>query len=127
VCGVLAEVPRPGAAVLGIGLNVTTRADELPHPQTTSLALAGAATTDRDTVLRAVLRSLRRVLDDPVQARTDYSALCETIGRPVRVELPDGRSVEGTADRVDLDGRLVVNGIPYGAGDVVHLRAVSSA
>ena len=126
VCGVLAELPAPGAAVLGIGLNVTTRADELPHPQATSLALAGAATTDRDTVLRSVLRSLRRVLDDPVQSRTDYSTLCDTVGRLVRIELPGGRTLQGVADRVDGDGRLVVDGIPYGAGDVVHLRPISA-
>jgi BirA family biotin operon repressor/biotin-[acetyl-CoA-carboxylase] ligase len=125
VCGVLAEVPVPGAAVLGIGLNVSTREEELPHPQATSLALAGAATTDRDTVLRAVLRSLRRVLDDPVQARTDYSSLCDTLGRPVRLELPDGSTREGRADRVDEGGRLVLDGTAYGAGDVVHLRSLS--
>jgi BirA family biotin operon repressor/biotin-[acetyl-CoA-carboxylase] ligase len=125
VCGVLAEVPVPGAAVLGIGLNVSTREEELPHPQATSLALAGAATTDRDTVLRAVLRSLRRVLDDPVQARADYSSLCDTLGRPVRLELPDGSTREGRADRVDEGGRLVLDGTAYGAGDVVHLRSLS--
>jgi BirA family biotin operon repressor/biotin-[acetyl-CoA-carboxylase] ligase len=111
--------------VLGIGLNVTTRQDELPHPGATSLRLAGAVTTDRDTVLRSVLRSLRRVLDDPVQSRADYPALCDTLGRQVRLDLPDGRSVQGRADRVDEDGRLVVEGTPYGAGDVVHLRPVS--
>jgi BirA family biotin operon repressor/biotin-[acetyl-CoA-carboxylase] ligase len=76
-------------------------------------------------VLRSVLRSLRRVLDDPVQSRADYPALCDTLGRQVRLDLPDGRSVQGRADRVDEDGRLVVEGTPYGAGDVVHLRPVS--
>jgi hypothetical protein len=30
--------------------------------------------------------------------------------------------VEGTAQAVDKEGRLVVDGVPYGAGDVVHLR-----
>jgi len=125
LCGVLAEVPAPGSAVLGIGLNVTTRQEELPHDGATSLTLAGAATTDRDTVLRSVLRSLRRVLDDPVPARADYVALCDTVGRQVRLELPDGRSVLGRADRVDEDGRLVLDGTAYGAGDVVHLRPVS--
>lgn len=124
VCGVLAEVPVPGAAVLGVGLNVTTRADELPHDRAGSLQLAGAATTDRDTLLRAVLRSLREVLADPVAAREGYRAACGTLGRRVRVELPGDRSVEGTAEAVDDDGRLVVDGTAWGAGDVVHLRPV---
>ena len=125
VCGVLAEVPEAGAVVLGIGLNVTTAAEELPHPQATSLRLAGARTTDRDTVLRAVLRSLTRVLADPETARSAYRERCGTLGRRVRVELPGERSVEGTAEAVDDGGRLVVDGQAYGAGDVVHLRSLT--
>jgi len=122
LCGLLAEVPEPGALVLGIGLNVSTTAQELPHPQATSLALAGARTTDRDTLLRALLRSLTTVLADPDAARAVYRKRCGTVGRRVRIELPAGRTVEGVAEAVDADGRVVVNGVPYGAGDVVHLR-----
>jgi len=126
VCGVLAEVPVPGAAVLGIGLNVTTRADELPHDAATSLQLAGAATTDRDTLLRAVLRALTGVLADVDGARAAYRDRCSTLGQPVRVELPGGGAVEGTAQDVDDDGRLVVDGAAYSAGDVVHLRPLGT-
>jgi BirA family biotin operon repressor/biotin-[acetyl-CoA-carboxylase] ligase len=125
LCGVLAEVPEPGAVVLGIGLNVTTRAEELPHAQATSLALAGGRTTDRDTLLRAVLRSLTSVLADQDAARAAYRERCSTLGRHVRVELPADVVVEGTAQAVDDDGRLVVDGTAYGAGDVVHLRPVT--
>ena len=125
VCGVLAEVPAPGAVVLGIGLNVTTSADELPHAHATSLQLAGARTTDRDTLLRSVLRALSTVLADPLAARAAYRERCSTLGRQVRVELPGERVASGTAEAVDDDGRLVVDGTPYGAGDVVHLRPVS--
>jgi BirA family biotin operon repressor/biotin-[acetyl-CoA-carboxylase] ligase len=60
---------------------------------------------------------------DPAEARTGYRAMCSTLGQAVRLELPD-RSVTGVAERVDDDGRLVVDGTAYGAGDVVHLRAV---
>ena len=123
LCGVLAEMPAPGAAVLGIGLNVTTRQDELPHDGATSLQLAGAATTDRDTLLRAVLRELTGVLSDVEGSRADSRERCSTLGQSVRVELPGGRAVEGTAEAVDDGGRLVVDGTAYGAGDVVHLRA----
>ncbi len=121
LCGVLAEVPEVGAAVLGIGLNVTTRADELPHDGATSLQLAGATTTDRDTLLRAVLRALTRVLADVDGSREAYRARCSTLGRRVRVELPGDAVAEGVAEAVDDDGRLVVDGTAYGAGDVVHL------
>ncbi len=119
VCGLLAQVAG-GGVVLGIGLNVTTREDELPPDRpATSLQLAGATTTDRDTLLRAVLRSLRSTLADADEDA--YRARCSTIGRRVRVELAD-TAVEGTATAVDDDGRIVVDGRHYGAGDVVHLR-----
>ena len=119
LCGLLAEVPVPGVVVLGIGLNVTTRADELPEGGT-SLLREGATTTDRDTLLRALLRSLTDVL---AEASPDgYRALCASLGTRVRLALPGGRALEGLAQAVDDAGRLVVDGSPYSAGDVVHLR-----
>lgn len=118
--GLLAEVVAPDAVVVGIGLNVTTRREELPHEGATSLALAGAALLDRDTLLRGLLR---RVHAATAAADADaYRALCSTIGRQVRVSLPDGSARQGTATAVDADGRLVVDGAAYGAGDVVHVR-----
>jgi len=117
LAGVLAEAVD-GKVVLGIGLNVTTRRAELPVEQATSLALEAADTTDRDTLLRAVLRALAAGED----RRSAYRQLCTTLGRQVRVELPGGTAVEGTAEQVDEQGRLVVDGVPYAAGDVVHLR-----
>ncbi|MCU1692914.1 MAG: biotin--[acetyl-CoA-carboxylase] ligase [Frankiales bacterium] len=123
VCGLLAEVAG-GGVVLGVGLNVTTTQEELPPDRpATSLQLAGATTTDRDTLLRAVLRSLRQVV--AAADRDAYRARCSTLGRRVRVELPHG-AVEGTVSAVDDDGRVVVDGRAYGVGDVVHLRAAGS-
>jgi BirA family biotin operon repressor/biotin-[acetyl-CoA-carboxylase] ligase len=123
LCGLLAEAIAPGGLVVGIGLNVTTNRDELPHEGATSLRLEGAATTDRDTLLRAVLRELTTVLADGDAARSAYRELCSTLGERVRIELPTG-AVDGVAEGLDDDGRLVVDGTAYGAGDVVHLRPV---
>ena len=117
VAGLLGEAVG-GAVVLGVGLNVTTREDELPVAEATSLAIEGSAMTDRDILLRAILRGLSFTEAD----RADYRAACSTIGKPVRVQLPGAGSVEGTATDVDADGRLVVDGSPYAAGDVIHLR-----
>lgn len=136
--GILAERAGADAVVVGIGINVTLRAEELPVPGAGSLVLAGATTTDRDTVLRSVLRSLedwyvrwRDAAGDPVASglQEAYAAGCATLGREVRAELPGGRSLVGEAVAVDGDGRLVIateDGVqePVGAGDVVHLRAV---
>lgn len=138
--GILAE--RAGTAgagvVVGVGINVTLRADELPVPGAGSLALAGAAATDRDPLLRAVLRSLDQWYTDWRDAGGDpaasglqetYAAGCATLGRKVRAELPGDRSITGEAVAVDGDGRLVLatgDGVqePVGAGDIVHVRGV---
>lgn len=141
--GILVERPDATAesVVLGIGINVTLRAAELPVPQAGSLALAGAKVTDRDTLLRAVLRSLERWYGswrtaggDPAGARLQetYAAGCATLGRQVRAELPGGTAVTGEAVAVDGDGRLVLAtaaGLaePVSAGDVVHLRSAAEA
>jgi BirA family biotin operon repressor/biotin-[acetyl-CoA-carboxylase] ligase len=139
--GILAERAGSDAVVVGIGINVTLRADELPVPGAGSLALAGAATTDRDTILRAVLRSLeqwyekwRGAAGDPDASglQETYAAGCATLGLVVRAELPGGQSVTGEAVAVDGDGRLVLateEGVqrPVGAGDIVHLRPAGSS
>ncbi len=143
--GILAEgVPSvssatPPAIVLGIGLNVTLRADELPESPTglpaTSLQLAGAVATDRDPLVRALLRSLaewyarwRATGGSAVESglRDAYLTSCATVGRRVRALLPGGGAVIGTATGVDADGHLTV-ATPdtthnLSAGDILHLR-----
>jgi len=134
LAGILAE--RAGAGVVvGIGLNVSLRQEELPVPTATSLTLAGAETTDRDPILRALLRELEEWYTRWRLAAGDarasglldaYTRSCATIGRRVRVELPASRVLEGPATGVDDEGRLVVTGpdgpTHVGAGDVVHVR-----
>ncbi|MFI0036044.1 biotin--[acetyl-CoA-carboxylase] ligase [Streptomyces mutabilis] len=134
--GILAERAGDDGVVIGVGINVSLRADELPVPRAGSLALAGAANTDRDPLLRGVLRSLedwygrwRAAEGDPEVSglQETYAAGCATLGRMVRAELPGDRSLVGEAVAVDGDGRLVLAtaaGVqePVGAGDIVHLR-----
>ncbi|MEU1054842.1 biotin--[acetyl-CoA-carboxylase] ligase [Streptomyces sp. NPDC005876] len=134
--GILAERAGDAGVVVGVGINVTLRAAELPVPTAGSLALAGAVSTDRDTLLRGVLRSLEewygrwRAADGdpgPSGLQEAYAAGCATLGRTVRAELPGDRSLTGEAVAVDGDGRLVLataEGVqrPVGAGDIVHLR-----
>ncbi|MET7270021.1 MULTISPECIES: biotin--[acetyl-CoA-carboxylase] ligase [Streptomyces] len=133
--GILAERAGDGV-VIGVGVNVTLRAEELPVPRAGSLALAGAVSTDRDPLLRGVLRALedwygrwRSAGGDPAVSglQEAYAAGCATLGRVVRAELPGDRSLVGEAVAVDGDGRLVLAteaGVqePVGAGDIVHLR-----
>ncbi|MEU1298456.1 biotin--[acetyl-CoA-carboxylase] ligase [Streptomyces shenzhenensis] len=134
--GILAERAGDDGVVVGVGINVTLRAAELPVPQAGSLSLAGAVTTDRDPLLRAMLRSLedwygrwRSAGGDPLASglQETYAAGCATLGRTVRAELPGDRAVVGEAVALDGDGRLVLatqEGIqqPVSAADIIHLR-----
>lgn len=126
--GILAQADGT-AVVIGIGLNVTTRRDELP-PGATSLAVEAAECTDRDPLLRAILRAVGTVCAgwDGTDPRPAYEPVCDTVGRDVRVQLPDGGVLTGTATGLDDSGRLLV-ATPEGeravsAGDVVRVRPV---
>lgn len=135
LAGILVErvaTPTGPAAVVGVGINVSTTHDELPVPTATSLALAGHE-RDRTDLLLELLAELDRVYAVWVRAAADdellrstYTRRCATVGQLVRVELPSGDSLTGTAVDVDLAGRLVVQSggttTVVGAGDVVHVR-----
>jgi BirA family biotin operon repressor/biotin-[acetyl-CoA-carboxylase] ligase len=136
LAGILAERvdgPAGPAVVVGIGLNVSLRSDELPVDTAISLAIAEAASTDREILFRAILRAIegeytswRLDAGDPTTLLARYRDLCVTLGRSVRAELPVGAAVEGTAVDIDQTGALVIE-TPAGrrtvsAGDVVHLR-----
>ncbi len=129
------ETATGPAAVIGVGLNVSLRRDELPVPTATSLALETGAPVDRQPLLLAVLRTLASLYKawaaeegDPHGLHLAYVRRCTTIGQRVRVDLPDGTVVTGTAESVDSSGRLVVASAggrqTLGAGDVVHVRPV---
>ncbi|MCP2262973.1 biotin--[acetyl-CoA-carboxylase] ligase [Promicromonospora thailandica] len=147
VAGILAEVvpaadgTEPSAVVLGIGLNVSQSAQELPVPTATSLALAGYPRPDRTDVLvrllgevHAVVRRWERADGDAAAAGllAEYTAVSATLGTRVRAELAGGAGVvEGEAVGLDGSGALVVRqdaGPAAGqertvtAGDVWHLR-----
>jgi BirA family transcriptional regulator, biotin operon repressor / biotin---[acetyl-CoA-carboxylase] ligase len=131
LAGILAEA-HGDAVVVGVGLNVSLSAAELPVPTATSLLIEGAASPDRDRLLVAILAGLGgryqawRADPDAADLRQDYLRWSATAGRAVRVELPDGAVLTGTAEDVDEVGRLVVrtpdNLVRVGAGDVLHVR-----
>ena len=116
VLGDLAATEDGTAVVLGIGINVAQRADELPVPSASSLALAGAV-VDRTELLAAVLARWAE-LDDRWRAHdgdagaaglgAQVAAACTTIGRAVEVDLPGGTVLAGLATGLADDGALLV-------------------
>ena len=149
LAGILAEAVGD-AVVVGIGLNVSTEPGELPPPGPTQGAgalpatslrvLAAAGSGDRERLLTEILAAFehwyqawRQAAGDPDRCglRAEYTRLCATIGRRVRVERPGGQLLSGLAVGVDPDGRLLVRvsgpegpdaAVPVAAGDVIHLR-----
>ncbi|MGQ7294908.1 biotin--[acetyl-CoA-carboxylase] ligase [Quadrisphaera sp. KR29] len=153
LCGILVEVlpgGGPAGVVVGVGLNTTSTREELDVGglvTATSLRLEGSATTDRDVLVRALVRSLLAEVERLEAAGGDVAAsglaaraaeACSTLGREVVVHLPGGERLRGTAEGLDGDGRLLVrpdgrgagggdaapDGPPVAvsAGDVVHVR-----
>lgn len=133
LAGILAQVAG-GAVVVGVGLNVSTRPDELPDGAT-SLSVESAACVDRDPLLRAMLRAVAEDYRTWRGTRGDagrsglaaaYDDLSDTLHRQVVVTLPTGDPVRGLATSIAPDGRLVVDegGEPraVSAGDVTHVR-----
>lgn len=133
LAGILAESTGT-AVVVGVGLNVSTTAEELPDTGTSLTRITGA-TVDRGPVLLAFLRAVERrylrwteALGDPVLSglAADYLAWSSTVGATIAVTLPDGSIVEGVAEAVDWDGRLVVataeGRLDLASGDVRHVR-----
>jgi BirA family biotin operon repressor/biotin-[acetyl-CoA-carboxylase] ligase len=135
--GILAEaVASPNgelAVVVGLGLNLTSEGP--PEANGTSVRRETGITIDPRAALDALLEELDwrvELLGDAEKAtlRDEYVGALSTIGAQVRVELADGRAIEGTAVGVDEDGRLEVEAgterVTVGVGDVVHLRRVES-
>ncbi len=136
LAGILAEVASPSSViVVGIGLNVSLRADELPEPTATSLTVLGAEHPDRGALIGALLGQLRRRVDAVTAAGgadadliADYVANSLTISARVRATLPGDRLLEGTALSIDDQGRLRIDTggevAVVSAGDIVHLRPI---
>ncbi|MGB0100998.1 MAG: biotin--[acetyl-CoA-carboxylase] ligase [Nocardioides sp.] len=137
VAGILVERVESAAgpvAVLGVGLNVSLTAEELPVPTGTSLAIVAGVEPDRTALLVELLSSLREAYDAwqaggaeaSSHLRSSYAAACVTLGQDVRVAMPDGTALLGRASGIDDGGRLIVAGPEgeriVGAGDVVHVR-----
>lgn len=138
LAGVLAESVLAGnqlaAVVVGIGINI--RDVDLP-PE------IAARSTSLDAERRAVSETAEQLdrVDLAASILTRFDEWCDaapqdlhhemlrhsaTVGRQVRVDLPD-RSVVGVASEVAPDGRLVVTAADgtehrWSAGDVTHLR-----
>lgn len=143
------DVSGVAAAIVGIGINVSSEQTQLPIPAATSLAIergriessggVGATESRPATVSRAEVladclsmwqaRWTRFVEADgePISSGllAEYASMSATIGQRVRVVIGNDQLI-GDALDIDSSGHLIVDthvGIRnVSAGDVVHLR-----
>lgn len=114
LAGILAQRTGEGAVVVGVGVNV-------------GWAPPGAASLGASISPSRLLSELLAAFDrQPADVAAAYRRHLDTLGRRVRVELPD-RTIVGQAVDVAVDGALVVIdecAISHriDAGDVIHLR-----
>jgi BirA family biotin operon repressor/biotin-[acetyl-CoA-carboxylase] ligase len=134
LAGILAQTSGP-AVVIGIGLNVSTTAEELGSAHATSLVMAGSTNPDRTALLVAALNRLDAWIvkwsgfggdAEAAGLASAYRTACATLGRDVAVTTTQGQALRGRAEGIDADGRLVLDADGrierVGAGDVEHLR-----
>jgi len=108
--GILVETTG-AKAICGIGINLTWAPD-------------GAARLDQPR--DGVFERLRREIEEWTRAPADrvlaaWRERSATLGRRVRVDITDGRSLEGLAEDLGPHGELIVDGAAIVAGSVTHL------
>jgi BirA family biotin operon repressor/biotin-[acetyl-CoA-carboxylase] ligase len=109
VGGILVEA-TPVKAVCGIGINLTWAPD-------------GATSLEqpRDQVMELLVPAVERWSSAPSdEVLTRWRELSDTLGRRVRVLLPD-RTFEGQAQDISERGELIVDGTLVSAGSLTHL------
>lgn len=134
LAGILAEVaPARQAVVVGVGLNVSLRGDEVGVAGVTSLVDLGVTAPDRQYLVARLLGELGRRVEawrraggaDP-GLMADYRARSLTLGMTVRAVLPGDREIVGVARDIDEQGRLRLESdgqtTTVSAGDIIHLR-----
>ena len=150
IAGILAQLgPMVDGSVppviLGTGLNVTLRQEDLPVPTATSVVLEAPRTADRTELLKSYLshfavlyRSFCNADGDPAAGLAGgpslhkrIEAVMTTLGKQVRAQLAGDHEIIGHASRLDEYGSLLVvdresREHVVTAGDVVHLRPWTS-
>jgi BirA family biotin operon repressor/biotin-[acetyl-CoA-carboxylase] ligase len=131
--GVLAELGPGGSVLLGVGMNLSSRAGDLPAVDRlapTSLFLETGSAPTAPSALAALLDALRplAVLFDaegPPAIAARARALDALEGAAVELRLASGAVVHGTAAGIADDGCLLVrtgDGVrAYASGEVVRL------
>ena len=129
ICGILCESSvkdgRVNYAVLGIGLNVTTRAEEFPEElreTAGSLYTQTGFVFERGKLIAAIIAELSSLysvwLEGPSVCHAEYKRRCIVLDRQITVTSPGGE-LEAVAENISSDYGLVLR-LPNGERRTVH-------
>jgi BirA family biotin operon repressor/biotin-[acetyl-CoA-carboxylase] ligase len=133
LAGVLAELGPDESVLLGIGMNLSSRADDLPPADRlvpTSLLLETGSAPTAPVALVALLDALRPLVatferEGPSAIAARARRLDALAGTPVELRLASGEVVRGDAAGIADDGSILVAGdagvTAHASGEVVRL------
>lgn len=129
ICGILCESSvkdgKVDYAVLGIGLNVTTKAEDFPEElreTAGSLYTQTGFVFERGKLIAAIIAELSSLysawLEGPSVCHAEYKRRCIVLDRQITVSAPDGE-FEAVAENISSDYGLVLR-MPDGGQRTVH-------
>ena len=127
VAGILVEALDDDRLGIGIGINLTGIPPQIAADSATFLARHDITISPAELVEALTQAIVRRAPElDSGDLLGEVASTIDTIGREVRLELPDGRIVTGRATGIGASGSLCVDvaGVvdEFIAADVTHLR-----
>ena len=119
LAGILSEKNSFGV-VVGVGINIFQTREELPIDNAVSLSMFGEI--DRTKLLVEILNELGNMLSNIAIHKNEYRSKCATLGKTVRVTLPNGEVIEDMAIAISEEGALLLKNREISVGDILHLR-----
>lgn len=132
IAGILCEISTAGFVVGGIGINLFHDENQLPHEESTSLAVEGVDVVNIQKFAQELVENLMKVWVAAGNSDTNWSRFLSpslgTLSHKVKVTESEGHSWEGIAEGLDDDGHLLVRSFHDNilrtvvAADVINLR-----
>lgn len=125
--GLLCQATEYGV-IIGIGINISMRSDELPVETATSLFLENFTELDRNTIVKKILQNFEEKfslwnLQGSAPFIHAYERACSSLHRQIQIVLPNHAPMDAIAIGVTSLGELKLDvGTLVNSADVIHLR-----
>ncbi len=125
--GLLCQATEYGV-IIGVGINVSMRLDELPVERATSLLLEDFSELDRSNILKKILQIFEEKfalwnLQGSASFITDYERASSSLHRQIQIVLPNRAPIDAIAVGITSLGELKLDdGTIVNSADILHLR-----